>query len=473
MGKQSKHNDKTTASGRNPTLEQAFLAFINDNRLCGPADRVLLAVSGGIDSMVMADLFYQTGLPFAIAHVNFGLRGAESDADADFVQNKAEQYEVPFHLTRFDTNAVAHERNISIQMAARDLRYAWFAQLVDANGYASLATAHHKNDVLETLLFNLTRGTGLAGLHGIAPRQEKSVAGVMIRPLLFATRDDLANYARERGIAYREDRSNSDDKYARNRIRHHVVPILIGLNPGLWEGLPRTIERLRAAESLMKRQVEQCWNEVAEQQTDRVLFSADKLLQQPEPAFLLAEWLKPFGFGTDQVKQMIESLARPVGQVFETATHRITHDRLNGKTGLMLEQLRTRPTTEIFVTDWPTSSIAIADLAELTVLQLNKPPDFRPPAHAAIACLDASLLIFPLVIRPWQRGDRFWPLGLNGRKLVSDLLNDLKLTYTERQQVMVLASGGEIVWVIGHRINHRFRITENTTQVAQFIWDSK
>jgi len=454
-------------------LEQAFLGFINDNRLCGPADRVLLAVSGGIDSMVMAELFYRTGLPFAIAHVNFGLRGTESDADADFVQNKAKQYEVPFHLTRFDTKAVTQERGISIQMAARELRYAWFAQLVDHNGYASLATAHHKNDVLETLLLNLTRGTGLAGLHGIAARQDESIAGVMIRPLLFATRDELAIYATEQGVLFREDSSNVDDKYARNRIRHHVVPVLAELNPGLWEGLPRTVERFRAAESLVKLQLERAWSEVAEQQANQILLPADKLLAQPEPAFQLAEWLKPFGFGADQVKQMLESLNRPVGQVFETATHRIRHDRLMGTTGLVLEPIRTKPTTEIHITDWGRFPLPVANQGMLTVRLLSKSDDFRPPIQATIACLDANLLTFPLVIRPWRQGDRFRPLGLNGRKLVSDLLNDVKVSYAEREQVMVLTSGEEIVWVIGYRINHRFRITENTTDIVEFIWNSK
>ena len=444
-------------------LERAFLAFINDNKLVAPTDRVLLAVSGGLDSVVMADLFHQISQPFAIAHVNFGLRGAESDADAVSVQNKAEHYGVPFHLTHFDTTAIAAERGISIQMAARELRYNWFAQLVEQEHYACIATAHHQNDVLETLLLNLTRGTGLAGLHGILARQN----GV-VRPLLFATRDELAVYAREGGLAYREDSSNADDKYARNRIRHHVVPVLTELNPGLWQTLPRTVERLRAAETIVRVELDRSWADVAEPQGGLFFLPADKLLTQTELVFRLAEWLKPFGFLTEQVAQMLESLARPTGQVFLSATHRVTHDRLpTGATGLLLEPLPNLPDYELTLTDWPDAPVNVADQFILTLEVFNKPADFHPSANPTIACFDADQFTFPLTIRRWRQSDRFRPLGLNGHKLVSDLLNDLKLSRPEREQTAVLLSGDRIAWVIGRRIDHRFRVTGQTARVAR------
>ncbi|QMW06543.1 tRNA lysidine(34) synthetase TilS [Spirosoma foliorum] len=445
-------------------LEQRFLAFINDNQLFGSNDRVLLAISGGIDSMVMAELFHRINQPVAIAHVNFGLRGAESEADALFVQNKAEQYGVPFHGTRFDTKAVAAERGVSIQMVARELRYTWFAQLLDEYKYACLATAHHLNDTLETLLLNLTRGTGLAGLHGIASNQNG-----IVRPLLFATRPQLVAYADERELLYREDSSNSDDKYARNRIRHHVVPVLTSLNPGLWQTLPRTIERLRAAETVMQAELERSWQQTAEVKGQQISLPTTKLKALPELDFRLANWLKPFGFTDDQANQIANALNRPIGQVFSSTTHRISHER----EGLLLEPLPSQLYPEITLTTLASGLVEVGGAFSLTIDEIEKSADFRPPADSAIACLDADKLQLPLTIRPWRQGDRFRPLGLNGHKLVSDLLNDLKLSRTEREQTAVLLSGDQIAWVIGYRIDHRFRVQAETKRIGRFLLNSK
>ncbi|MBC3784492.1 tRNA lysidine(34) synthetase TilS [Spirosoma utsteinense] len=450
-------------------LERDFLGFINEKRLFGCADCILLAVSGGLDSVVMADLFQRTGLRFAIAHFNFGLREDESDGDAVFVQNMAIDYGVPFHLTRFETKAIAAERGISIQMAARDLRYDWFRQLIRAHGYNGVATAHHQNDVLETLLLNLTRGTGLAGLHGISARQDD-----IIRPLLFATRQELEAYVAIRNLSYREDRSNADDKYARNRIRHHVTPILHELNPGLWHTLPRTVERLRAAEALVRDELDRSWQVVATPVMNGFFLPADKLLAQPELAFRLTEWLKPYGFTEGQTLQMIESLHRQTGQTFlsagiNEAVTRITHDRLNKMTGLLLEPFRAHTPYEIDVASWSGVPINVAGYFTLTFGVEAKPAGFTPATDPNSACLDADQVVFPVTIRPWQLGDRFRPLGMAGTKLVSDLLNDLKLSRHEREQTAVVLSQGQIVWVIGRRIDHQYRVTTRTKNVLTIV----
>lgn len=444
-------------------LEPRFLAFINEHRLAQAADRTLLAVSGGLDSVVMAALFQRTNQPFAIAHVNFSLRGAESDADAFFVKNIAGQYGVPYYETRFDTATVAAEQGVSIQMAARELRYGWFAELLREHGYPAVATAHHQNDVLETILLNLTRGTGLAGLHGILPRQ-----GDIIRPLLFATRDELADYAQTHGLTWREDSSNADDKYARNRIRHHVVPVLTDLNPNLLrETLPRTVERLRSAEALVRAELDCSWRAVAEERNGSIWLPTDRLLALTEPAFRLAEWLHPYGFVPDQITAMLASLTRPTGQAFTSATHRVTHDRLpTGQTGLLLEPLPAPNDYEITLTDWPDAPVIVPGVGTLRFERFDKPADFRPPADPTVACFDADRLTFPLTIRPWRQGDRFRPLGLTGTKLVSDLLNEQKLSRTEREQTALLLSGDQIAWVIGRRIGHGFRIREKTKRVV-------
>ena len=445
-------------------LEQLFLGFINDKRLFNSTDRILLAVSGGLDSIVMAEVFHRTGQPFAIAHVNFGLRGTESDTDAIFVQNKAEQYEVPFHMTRFDTAMVAKERGISIQMAARDLRYEWFDQLLHEFQYPYLATAHHQNDVLETLLLNLVRGTGIAGLHGITPKQNK-----IVRPLLFATRDELAAYAQKQTLLYREDSSNASDKYARNRIRHQVVPVLAELNLGLWGTLPRTIERLRAAETLVQGELERSWQQTAEPKGEQIWLPADKLLRLPETTFRLAEWLKPYGFTMDQVEGMSRTLTGEIGQTFQSITHRVTHER----GGLLLEPVTDSNPYEITLTRWPESSLELAGRYQLHVSLLTRSDDFEIPTDRHIACLDADVLTFPITIRPWRLGDRFRPLGLKGTKLVSDLLNDLKLSRTDREETAVLLSGDQIAWVIGRRVGHAFRITAQTSRIVKLILEGK
>ncbi|MFD2936461.1 tRNA lysidine(34) synthetase TilS [Spirosoma flavum] len=445
-------------------VDVEFLGFINDNRLFNPTDKVLLAVSGGVDSVVMAELFHRSGQPFAIAHVNFGLRGAESDADAVFVQNKADDYGVPFHLTCFDTAAVASARGVSIQMAARELRYVWFAQLLQENSYAYVATAHHQNDVLETLLLNLTRGTGLAGLHGISVRQNQ-----VVRPLLFATRDKLAAYAKEHSLLYREDSSNADDKYARNRIRHHVVPVLNELNPGLWQTLPRTVERLRAAETLMRAEIDRSWQAIAEPHGEGTLLPIAKLLVLSELAFRLSEWLKPFGFVDEQIRQLVKALTQPSGLVIQSTTHRVVHER----SGFLLAPLPVGINYKITLTDWPTEVVEVEGNFMLTTEVFDKPADFRLPIDSNIACLDADQLTFPLTVRSWKQGDKLRPLGLNGHKLVSDLLNDLKVSLTEREETAVLLSGDKIAWVIGRRIAHSFRITTKTRRIGRFIWQVK
>ena len=442
-------------------MERNFLAFINDNLLFNTTDRVLLAVSGGLDSVAMAELFHRAGLSFAIAHVDFNLRGLESDADALFVKNKADAYGVPFHLIRFDTAAVAQERGISIQMAARDLRYGWFAQLLQQHGYPCVATAHHLNDMLETMLLNLTRGTGLAGLHGIAPRQSN-----LVRPLLFATREQIATYADAQKLTYREDSSNADDKYARNRIRHQVVPVLTDLNPGLWQTLPRTVDKLRAAETLMQQQLTRDWQEIAKQTGNQTLLPRDKLLALSETLFELGEWFKPVGFSADQTARMLDCLSQPIGQTFTSATHRVTHER----NGLLLEPLSAPASYEVTLTQWPREPVYLPNGGMLTMDLIKKTEPFKSASNPAIACLDADRLLFPLIIRPWQPGDRFRPLGLNGTKLVSDLLNDLKLTRTEREKTVVLLTDHEIAWVVGHRIGHRFRVREQTERIGVVEW---
>ncbi|QJD80066.1 tRNA lysidine(34) synthetase TilS [Spirosoma rhododendri] len=447
-------------------FEQDFLGFINDNKLVDTTGRTLLAVSGGLDSTVMANLFSCVNLPFAIAHVNFGLRGTDSDEDARFVEQLAGQYGVPFHLTRFDTAQWAAEQGVSIQMAARDLRYQWFGSIRQQYSYSRVATAHHLNDVLETMLLNLTRGTGLAGLHGIAVRQEHAQVGTLIRPLLFAHRDQLVTYAQANGLTHREDRSNADDYYARNRIRHHVIPTLTGLNPGLWQTLPRTVERLRAAEQLMQLELTRSWRQLTQTEPDGTIrVPIRQLMELDEGVFRLTEWLRPFGFTPEQVRQIWATLEREPGGTFDSATYRIVRERQ----WLLLSLLKVTPLTGYKSDLQIIGSGAVISLGDCSVRVdvIERSAEFVPDAELSVAWLDADRLAEPLTLRIWQHGDRFRPLGLAGTKLVSDLLNDLKLEQRDRAQTLVLLSGHDIAWVVGRRIAHRFRVRPDTRRLVR------
>lgn len=452
-------------------FERDFLGFINDNQLADSTTKTLLAVSGGLDSIVMAALFQRTGLSFAIAHVNFGLRGPESDGDAVFVEELANRYQVPFHAIRFQTAQVAAERGESIQMVARSLRYQWFGELRRQYGYDSVATAHHLNDVLETMLLNLTRGTGLAGLHGIAVRQEHPTVGTLIRPLLFASRDQLETYAAVRKLKHRDDRSNADDYYARNRIRHHAVPVLTGINPGLWTTLPRTVERLRAAEQLMQLELNRSWQQLIQTEPDGTIrLPIDGLLALEEGAFRLSEWLLPYGFTREQARQAWLTLTREPGQQLRSATHLLTHER--GFLLLSLLKVTVLSSYKTTIQELVNPGKILVCDRMISGTSHSKLGDFVPEINATVAWLDADRLVDPLTIRVWQPGDRFRPLGLAGTKLVSDLLNELKLEQRERAQTLVLVSGDTIAWVVGCRIGHQFRVRSDSRRLIRLIVES-
>ena len=242
-----------------------------------------------------------------------------------------------------------------------------------------------------------------------------------------------------------------------------MVPVLNDLNPGLWQTLPRTIERLRAAETLMRAELDRSWQAIAESAGEGLFLSAEGLLKLPELAFRLMEWLKPMGFTGDQARQLANALTQPAGQIFQSLSHRVVHER----TGLRIEPLPDLAKFEVTLAGWPTAAVSLGRGLTLTLSLFDKPADFEPSADPAVAFLDADRLTFPLTIRPWKQGDKLRPLGLNGHKLVSDLLNDRKLTRTEREQTLVLLSGDEIAWVIGQRIGHRFRVTAQTRKIVR------
>ncbi|OJV16430.1 MAG: tRNA lysidine(34) synthetase TilS [Dyadobacter sp. 50-39] len=430
----------------------SFLTFINQHTPDLKQHPTLLAVSGGIDSVVMAHLFHSLRLPAGIAHCNFGLRGEESDGDEAFVRELAVRYNFPFFVTGPDVKGFAKSASVSTQMAARTLRYDWFEKIRMESDYQWIATAHHANDSLETLLLNLTRGTGLAGLTGIAP-----VNGNLIRPLLYSSRTEISRYAAENGIGWREDRTNQTDDYYRNKIRHHVIPVLSELNPSLETTFNASSERLRASNALLEAHLQEWKSSVVRTGPDRVCISVAEIAGANEPLYRLWAILQEFGFQYSQMHGIMAALNGIPGKHFFSSAYTLLIDRAqliiepsssNSKNAAIIIE---RPDETV---DWNGTTLALRILTE------ESSYDFDQPAIV----VDLSLLTFPLTIRKWQQGDVFQPFGMNGkRKKVSDLLIDNKIDRLRKEKTAVLLNGnGEIIWVVGIRADERFKVTVAT-----------
>ena len=440
-----------------------FTAFIKNQSLFTENDTVLLAVSGGIDSVVMTHLFAQSSYRFAIAHVNFGLRGTESDEDERWVAALADRYGVPMHIRRFATSAYADERRISTQMAARQLRYDWFEEVLTNHHYALVATAHHQDDQLETTLLNLCQGTGIAGLRGM-----RVLRGRLVRPMLFARRTHIESYAHEHQLTWREDRSNTSDAYRRNRIRHHVIPQLQRINPNLLTTYQRTQERLLATEELLLDEVKRVERQCCREVHGEVLLDKTVLKAHPQLTLILAEIIRAFGFSYSQARDVAQCMRSEatVGKLFRATNYTLLVDRqdliISKEHPVSTQSLPLRASDVQLVLPSMNLTVAQYTVEEYT---LGHQPE--------IAAVDKARLSFPLTVRPWQAGDWFCPLGMAHRKKVSDLLVEQKIPRHRKSSVYVLTSGEAIVWVVGLRIDHRFRITDQTREVYEISVKSR
>ncbi|UKJ07304.1 tRNA lysidine(34) synthetase TilS [Solitalea lacus] len=419
-----------------------FKNFISTQGLFGPSDRVLLAVSGGVDSVVMARLFAAAHFNFGIAHCNFQLRGEDAEADAAFVSELAAELGVAYHQVRLNTTAYAEEKKVSVQMAARDLRYSWLRNIKEEYGYNCIAVGHHKNDTIETVLINLLRGTGLAGLHGILPKRDD-----IIRPLLFLTREEIEKVANQSDVHFREDVTNRSSKYLRNKLRNEVIPILKEINPDLEHTFSQTIEYLKESEDLVNLYLEEKKDELFQHRNNEILIGIEKLKQQKHLKALLFGLLKPFGFVASTVTEIIDALNAQPGKQFYSSTHKVLKDR----TELILSKITTE--SQKYTID------------DLFTARVEKNKSFGIPFSSAIGCFDYDKLTLPLEVRNWQHGDSFVPLGMKTHKKLSDFLIDLKIPLSEKEKVKVVLSGREIIWVAGYRINDRYKITPETKKI--------
>jgi tRNA(Ile)-lysidine synthase len=433
-----------------------FNEFITGHNLFQEGDRILLAVSGGRDSVLMAHFFQQSKINFGIAHCNFMLRGQEAMEDERFCRDLAQQLTVQFHQTRFETAEFAIERRISIQMAARDLRFEWLEQIRQKHDYDYIATAHHQNDAVETVLLNLVRGTGIAGLHGILPKRDR-----IIRPLLFLTRQEVDLLIHENRISYRDDASNFSSKYARNKIRLEVIPVLKELNPDLEATFESNSRRFAELEALLKEKAETVSRELITIKEDLIFLPVREVRSLTAVRTVLFEVLKPYGFTEPVIGDLIRSLDGQPGSRFESHSHSLILDREHLIIGT--RQDHTPSDVAIGREDnrirWNNMELGIST---------SDSPD-KPDPSAKKAVVDAELLDFPLTVRKWKIGDFFHPLGMKGRKKLSDFFISQKVPLIRKDRIPVVVNGnGEIIWVAGMRLDDRYKVTPNTKKVYIF-----
>jgi tRNA(Ile)-lysidine synthase len=445
-------------------MQLKFDNFIDENNLFTKKDKLLVAVSGGVDSMALICLLWENNYDFAIAHCNFQLRGEESSDDEKFVERFASFMTKNFHKKGFDTEGYAAGQKISIQHAARDLRYAWFEELRQKYEYQYIVTAHHASDSVETMLFNLSRGTGLKGLTGIKPKN-----GAVVRPLLFASKQDIWAYVEENQIVYREDSSNKQDKYSRNFIRNTVIPEWKKLNPEFEQNVINTIERLNDAQELMNYSLELIKNKIVKTINNQTLISINELKELPAYKTILFELIKAFGFNGEQVESIIAN--DKTGAKFYSPTHELLVDRTNFIVQTIDNQQNTEGVT--FSISKKTKAVSFNDCQ----LFLNKTTGLNAEIikDKNIAQLNYAQLIFPLKLRHHKTGDRFQPLGLhNQSQLVSDYFQQQKLSEFDKKKVWILENGdGKICWIIGFRMAESFKLLEQTKEILVIKYAEK
>lgn len=440
------------------TLIDSFRHYIDTNRLLSHEDRILLTVSGGVDSMVMLSLFTRCGYTVGIAHCNFQLRGAESDEDEVLVADEAARYGVPCYNRRFETAAEMERTGESMEMAARRLRYAWFEELCREEGYTVVAIAHHADDSIETFFINLLRGTGLRGLTGISTQ-----VGKIVRPLLFASRKEILEYAVQNHIPFREDSSNRSTKHLRNKIRLGLIPRIREINPKFTELMRKNIGRLTDAQLFINHGIERIRTEAVTTENGIDTIHPDRIDPAFPRGFVIYELLNStYGFKGDVVDALCRAIdEQATGRRFYARDRMAVIDR--GR--IVVSPIAPDDDCLTLVPQGSLRSYCGNSVLYFEYASIDDIRTFGVPEH--IAQVDADKLRFPLTLRRWQEGDWFIPFGMTGRKKVSDYLIDAKVSTPEKQRQFVLLSGDEIVWLVGRRIDDRYRLTRDTENVLR------
>jgi tRNA(Ile)-lysidine synthase len=435
---------------------ERFTNFIDQNALFGHNSKILAAVSGGMDSVVMAHLLKAAGFTFSIAHCNFQLRGDEAIADRQFSQSLASQLGVPFHTVNFDTLKYAADKKISIQMAARELRYQWFQQISQQSGYDVIALGHHQNDAIETILLNLTRGTGIAGMHGILPKN-----GQMVRPMLFLKREEIQDIVNVNGLAYVEDSSNTSVKYARNKIRLEVIPKLKELNPALENTFEHNLKHFTGLEILLEQRLTELKRDLFIMHDDEIHLPVEEVKKLNPQSLLLFGLLQEYGFNETTVEDMISVLDKHSGRIFESPCFTLVLDRTN----LILAKKQTGSTEPVIITN--VEHEVHYKNYRLSILHDDSPLIIKDNPMAV--SIDTELLVYPLTLRPWEQGDNFHPLGMKTGQKLSDFFTHQKIPLHQKKEIPLLVNGnGDIIWIAGYRPDERYKVSKKTKKVTIF-----
>lgn len=425
--------------------------YIDQNQLLTKKELVIVGISGGADSAALLHMLVSMGYQCIAAHCNFKLRGEESDRDELFTDNYTQILQVPLRTIVFETKQYALNNHLSIEMAARELRYAWFEELRKEYNAQAIAVAHHRDDSIETLLINLTRGSGLCGLTGIRPRN-----GYVVRPLLPLSREDVFSYIDSNKLSYVTDSTNSSDIYTRNFIRLKVLPLLAQINPSIKASLARTADHLGEAEIIFKHVIHEARNKVIQDNS----LSIDALMEFPAPKTILFELLKPYGFTRLVTEDIFSSLDKDSGKLFYSDSYRLLKDR----SFLLIDSLE-KHEQQCFTLDNVEGHITVPIELIFSKLVINK--DFLIERNLNFAYFDYDKLKFPLTLRHWKEGDWFVPFGMTGRKKLSDYFSNNKFSLFDKEKIWLLCNGEDIIWIVGERPDNRYRIDKSTKKVLK------
>ncbi|MBF6598545.1 MAG: tRNA lysidine(34) synthetase TilS [Fermentimonas sp.] len=431
--------------------------YIHKENLIKDNTKVIVGLSGGMDSMVLLDILMLLGYNCMAAHCNFHLRGKESNRDEKFVKKWCKSIDIPYTSINFDTNQYATDRKISIEMAARELRYNWFETLRRHYQADYIAVAHHKDDSVETVLLNLIRGTGIKGLTGISPKN-----GCVVRPLLCISRSEIENYISERDIPYVTDSTNNEDLYLRNALRLNIIPSLEKLNPSVKDTIYRTSKNVNEAEKVYSESIQKSIKEVY---SDNKI-DINKLRQTASPRSVLFELLTPYNFTPSTIEDISESINSISGKIFYSDSsanfnknkYRIIKDR----NYFLLDVVNViNNENQTYLIEEGTTEINFP--LNIKIREIDSPSDIE--FNNSTIYIDATKIKFPLVLRKWRSGDWFIPFGMNGRKKLSDYFTDRKFSLKDKEDAWILSTGDDIVWIVGERNDNRFKITENTKHI--------
>ncbi len=426
---------------------------LSEQCLVKETDKLLVAVSGGADSMALLHLLHTLGYEVAAAHCNFKLRAQESDSDEQLVRSYCTSESIHLYIESFETKAYAKKQGISIEMAARDLRYSWFNDLILKHSFDAIVTGHHGNDSIETFFLNLVRGTGVKGLSGIQFRHLN-----VVRPLLDFPRSAVESYCSEHAIGFVHDKSNDDTKFVRNKIRHEIMPVLESINPSFFDTMQTNMAHIKEAEQILENEVERFCSQVLVNEHEKVIIPISKFEEFPQYRTILFEVLRPYGFNSSVVNNIVTQLHATSGKQFFSDTHRLIKDRHN---------LLIMPKQELQVQHFWLEEGQSNQLLNVQVKLFLKSPDFKFSRDPKLIHLDADLVDLPVLVRKWQKGDTFIPLGMKGFKKVSDFFIDEKFSIADKEDAWLMVSGDDIVGILGQRIDNRFKVSPRTQQILE------